>query len=303
MYLGRNLSGGTPSFGESLAEVTIGSKVSTIKRELFSGCSKLTSITIPSSVTSIYGSAFEGCSNLKTLTIEDSDTDLYLGNGSSLPSSIEKLYLGRNLSGRTPSFGESLAEFTIGSKVTTIRKKLFSGCSGLTSITIPDSVTSIGSSAFSGCTSLKDVTIGNGIEEIGDYAFSGCASLESFSFGTGLKTIGGEAFSDCTAMTRLVAKTHEPPICGSQALDDINKSECKLYVPVGCEDAYKAADQWKDFFFIEGSIGTGIEKIEKDENMRDAQYYGLDGNKQTHLQKGINIIRMSDGSTRKVLVK
>ncbi len=179
----------------------------------------------------------------------------------------------------------------------------FSGCSGLSSVTIPNSVTSIGSSAFYNCTGLKYVTIGDGIEKIGNYAFSGCASLESFSFGTSLTTIGDEAFSDCTAMTKLEAKTHEPPVCGSQALDDINKWNCTLYVPIGREDAYKSADQWKEFFFIDGNIETGIENIEKGETIKDAQYYGLDGRHKAILEKGINIIRMSDGTTRKVIVK
>ncbi len=173
----------------------------------------------------------------------------------------------------------------------------------LETVKITDKETEISDNEFYGCTGLKYVTIGDGIEKIGNYAFSGCASLESFSFGTSLTTIGDEAFSDCTAMTKLEAKTHEPPVCGSQALDDINKWNCTLYVPIGREDAYKSADQWKEFFFIDGSIETGIENIEKGETIKDAQYYGLDGRHKAILEKGINIIRMSDGTTRKVIVK
>ena len=43
-----------------------------------------------------------------------------------------------------------------------------------------------------------------------------------------------------------------PPICSANALGDINKQTCELFVPIKSLDAYKAADQWKDFIFITG---------------------------------------------------
>lgn len=95
------------------------------------------------------------------------------------------------------------------------------------------------------------MAIGDGVKTIGDWAFSGCQSLMYFSFGSRMQTIGKEAFSDCTAVVEINSKSGVPPTCGSQALDDINKWECKLYVPNGCIDIYQTADQWKEFFFIE----------------------------------------------------
>lgn len=65
-----------------------------------------------------------------------------------------------------------------------------------------------------------------------------------------MKTIEADAFSDCTSMTTLISKAKVPPTCGNQALDDINKWQCHLTVPYGCEQAYMGADQWKEFFFI-----------------------------------------------------
>ena len=120
----------------------------------------------------------------------------------------------------------------------------------LESVTITDKETEISENEFYGCTNLKNVVLGDGIETIGRYAFSGCAALVDFTFGSSLKSIGEEAFSDCTAMTRLVSRTATPPRCGPQALDDINKWTCKLYVPDASIDAYQSADQWKEFFFI-----------------------------------------------------
>ena len=94
------------------------------------------------------------------------------------------------------------------------------------------------------------LVIGNGVTSIGNYAFSGCSSLAGFSFGSNMETIGAEAFSDCTNLTSITSHAAMPPTCGTQALDDINKWDCVLGVPLGNADAYYAADQWKEFFFI-----------------------------------------------------
>lgn len=86
-----------------------------------------------------------------------------------------------------------------------------------------------------------------------------------------MQTIGKEAFSDCTAVTKVISRADTPPTCGSQALDDINKWNCTLSVPEGHTAAYQAADQWKEFFFIEegGEVLTPdepeVKKCEKPE--------------------------------------
>ena len=52
-------------------------------------------------------------------------------------------------------------------------------------------------------------------------------------------------------MTKIYSEAKVPPTCDTQALDDLNKWECTLYVPKSSIDAYKAADQWKDFLYID----------------------------------------------------
>ena len=69
-------------------------------------------------------------------------------------------------------------------------------------------------------------------------------------------SIGQEAFSDCTSVIEISSKAATPPTCGNQALDDINKWECQLFVPTGALAAYQAADQWKEFFFALEGTGT-----------------------------------------------
>ena len=166
----------------------------------------------------------------------------------------------------------------IGDGVTTIGENAFRDCSNLTSVTIPNSVTEIGFRAFSSCSSLTSVTIPNSITEIGDYtfsdcreltsvtipnsvtkidgrAFANCSSLKNFTFGSGLQSIGQEAFSGCINITQISSEAVVPPACRRNALDGINKSKCKIIVPKNSLDAYKQADQWKDFFFIDSTTG------------------------------------------------
>ena len=128
------------------------------------------------------------------------------------------------------------------------------GCSSLTSVTIPNSVTRIGSEAFSDCTNLQKVNIGNSV-----------------------KTIGISAFKNCTRITQISSEAVVPPICESNALHSINEYKCKLIVPKNSLDAYKQADQWKDFLLIEGST-TGITNTVYN-NSGLADVYTIDGTK------------------------
>ena len=120
----------------------------------------------------------------------------------------------------------------------------------LRTVHITDNETEISPNEFYGCTKLKNVRIGNSVTSIGDWAFSGCSSLDYFAFGSKVNTIGKEAFSDCTSVKNITSSAIKPPICGSQALDDINKWECQLNIPEGALAAYQAADQWKEFLFV-----------------------------------------------------
>lgn len=91
-----------------------------------------------------------------------------------------------------------------------------------------------------------------------------------------------------------------PPVCSKEArvFGKINY-ECTLYVPEGSISAYKSAPQWKDFYNIE----TGIKNVPKSDSATEAARYSTNCTRIASPQKGINIIRMSDGTVKKVLVK
>lgn len=242
----------------------IGSGLKTISYSTFSGCLSLSSITIPKNVTKIGNYAFSGCKSLADVYIEDREDELSLGSNGSSPlfsgCSLKTVYIGGNISYPTSS-NKGYSPFY---RNTSLEK-----------VIITDKETEISENEFYGCTGLKYITMGDGIEKIGDWAFSGCSSLNFFRVGSNVKNIGKEAFSDCTAMTKLITTAPVPPTCGSQALDDINKWTCELFVNKESIDQYKAAEQWKEFFYI--SEYDGVDDVSVD--TLDALYdvYNLQG--------------------------
>ena len=230
----------------ALTDMQIGSKVSTIGNYAFYKCFSLPKIMIPQSVTNINDYGFYWCSSLKDVYIADRNTALILGSNGSSPlfssCPLDSVYIGGNISYNTASsYGYSP----------------FYRNTSLRTVVITDKETEISANEFYGCTNLQSFKVGDGVTTFGNWAFSGCSSLKSLAFGTQLQSIGNEAFSDCTSITEITSRAVTPPTCGSQALDDINKWECTLHVPENSLAAYQAANQWKEFFFINNDSGSG----------------------------------------------
>ena len=225
----------------ALSSITLGDSVATIGSYAFGGCSSLPEIVIPQSVTKINSYAFDNCTALADVIIEDRTTALSLGsNGSSLlfrDCPLDSVFIGGKITYSTSSsYGYSP----------------FYRNTSLRSVVITDTEEEVYDNEFYGCSNLKNVSIGNGVKKIGNWAFSGCSALDYFAFGNSVQSIGEEAFSDCNNVTQLISRAKTPPTCGVQALDDINKWNCTLWVPENYKAEYQSAEQWKEFFFVEG---------------------------------------------------
>lgn len=181
---------------------------------------------------------------------------------------IDRLTLGSN--GSSPLFNSCpLDEVYIGRRISYQADanhgySPFYRNTSLRSVEVSDAETRIYDNEFYGCTNLASLKIGNGVTSIGNWAFSGCSSLDYFSAGYMVETIGKEAFSDCTGLTKYYSYSVTPPVCGEQALDDINKWECTLFVPAESRDEYQAAPQWKDFFFTEEMDAVLVAELQLD---------------------------------------
>jgi len=131
-----------------------------------------------------------------------------------------------------------------------------------------------------------------------------CNGLTSITIPNSVTTIGDWAFAICSGLTSITSFIQEPFATTSNCWYIVPKS-IPLYVPYGTKEKYQNADQWKDFFFVEEGDPTPVERIEADTE-KEAEIdgiYDLNGTKKQSMQRGLNIIRMSDGTTRKVMVK
>ena len=141
----------------------------------------------------------------------------------------------------------SLASVTIPDSVTSIGNYAFDCCYSLASLTIPDSVTSIGNYAFSRCYSLASVTIPDSVTSIGNYAFNCCCSLASLTIPDSVTSIGDYAFDYCYGMAEYHLKPTTPPTLSSTNVFTDIPSDCVIYVPSGCLEAYQSATNWSTY--------------------------------------------------------
>ena len=324
-----------------LTNLTIPSSVTSIGESAFRYCRGLTSLTIPSSVTSIGESAFEYCRSLTSLTIPSSVTKIryyafrYCSGLTSLtiPSSVTSIGM-YAFSGCCV-----LTNLTIPSSVTSIGSYAFEGCNGLTNLTIPSSVTSIGWNAFSDCSGLASLTISSSVTSIGESAFSGCSSLTNLyyiiddEFETYLSKghpyigvncgieyylndkkitsvvipstiteMGKYAFQNCRDLTSVYISWPTPISAGS-AFSGVGISKCTLYVPQGTEQDYWLADVWGDFGNIVEYDPTGIDRVTTSTDAKELSRYSVNGQQLSAPAKGLNIVKYSDGSVKKVAVQ
>ena len=262
---------------------------------VFKGCSVLTSVTIPSSVTSIDAWAFEGCSGLTSLIIPSSVT------------SIERSAF-KDCSG--------LTSLTIPSSVTSIGSYVFENCSGLTSITIPSSVTEIGGAAFKGCSSLINLyyKIDEKIETYLRYGhlyinvkcgieyYLNDKKITSVAIPSTITKLGEYAFQNCRDLTSVYVSWQSPIPTGS-AFYGVDISKCTLYVPQGTEQDYWLAPVWGDFGKIVEFDATGIDKVTTSNDAKELSRYSVNGQRLSAPSKGLNIVKYSDGSVKKVVVQ
>ncbi len=175
-------------------------------------------------------------------------------------------------------------------------------CTGLEDVNLGDGVISVGDYAFDHCTAVKTVSVGDGCTDLGIQAFCYDDKIENITLGSSVASLGTFAFYYTTVLESITSYNSEPPVCDTNVFYSAPKSTCVVYVPAGSKEAYSAADQWKDFTNIVEMGTVGINTINPDE-IGITGYYTIGGQKLNAPVKGINIVRYSDGSTKKVLVK
>ena len=194
-----------------------------------------------------------------------------------------------------------LTSLTLPVGITSIGYDAFAYCSGLTSLTLPAGITSIGEYAFSGCSGLTSLNLPAGITSIDKYAFSGCSRLTSLTLPAGITSIGEFAFSYCSGLTSIYVYAEKVPRIGRYAFEGCASRKCTLYVPKGTYDNYRLSE----FGYFENIVefdATGIDKTTTSTDVEEVSRYSLNGQRLAVPVKGLNIVKYSDGSVKKVVV-
>ena len=260
---------------KEITSIEIPSNVTTLGDYVFQGRRGLTSLNLPAGITSIGSGAFYDCSGLTSLT---------------LPAGI-----------------------------TDIGYKAFYGCSGLTSLTLPAGITDIGYEAFDGCSGLTSLTLPAGNTEIGFGTFSGCsgltslnlpAGITSLTLPTGISTgVDNGPFNGCSGLTSIYVYAEKVPKIGINHILDINVFEgidakkCTLYVPMGTYSDYWLSGFGDYFENIVEFDATGIDKTTTSTEVEEVTRYSVNGQRLYAPTKGLNIVKYSDGSVKKVTVR
>ena len=325
----------------NLKSLKLPSGVTEIGSSAFEDCRDLTSLTLPSGVTEIGSSAFKGCTDLTSLSLPSGITEIgsltFYGctglTSLSLPSGVTEI-------GSSAFEGcTGLTSLSLPSGVTEIGSSAFEDCRGLTSLSLPSGITKIGSAAFSGCTGLTSLSLPSSITEIDSYAFKGCTGLKDVSFyingdfetyltkdhpcievGCGIKyylndeeitsivvpssvtTLGMYAFQRCSNLLSVYV-SWPTPISAYKTFSETNLGKCTLYVPQGTEQDYWLANVWGDFGKIVEFDATGIDKVTTSNDAKELSRYSVNGQRLSAPAKGLNIVKYSDGSVKKVVVQ
>ena len=230
----------------TLQKVEIGSEVTKIGSYSFRYCYSLSSITIPDGVNSIGDYAFQYCYSLSGITIPYGVTNIssytfqncYSVSIIAIPNGVTEI--------GTYAFRScySLSSVTIPDGITSIENNALSYCQSLSSIIIPDGVTKIGGFAFMSCNSLSSIKIPDGVTTIAANSFQYCYSLSNVTIPNGLIYLDDYAFGDCFGVAEYHIKPTTPPTMMTSVVFNNIPSDCIIYVPQGCLEAYQTATNW-----------------------------------------------------------
>ena len=159
----------------------------------------------------------------------------------------------------------------------------------------------------------EKLIVDEGVKYITDHAFRFFKPLQYVDLPSTLVNIGGFAFVDAK-IESLVCRMPQPmevPYYFTYFIKDFNS---KVYVPKALLDTYKTTETYwniipaENFYQIEGNVPesgilASVKPIESVGKATVKAIYTLNGTKVNSLQHGINIVKMSDGTVRKVINK
>lgn len=324
----RQIYGNAFSQNSALQAVTFNDGLDGIGGSAFSNTG-LTTVTLPNSLTYLGSSAFSSCKDLASISIGTGITEIPYNcfSGCNALTSVDLPEHVTSIGGGAYSYCNGLVSITLPSSIQAVGASAFASCSNLEEVVIPDNVTTLGEKAFQYDKKLKHVQIGKGVATLEKDLFNSCESLSSVELSEGLTAVKAFVFQYCSSLktvtfpstlTTLSNSTSfgwspdslyflgTQPATGERTKDEPFYglyTKTKVYVPESAFDAYKQSTVFKKFFEEDNLLtfnATGINTV-KDTRIVPVMWFDLTGRQLSAPQKGINIVKMSDGSTRKIM--
>lgn len=266
----------------SLEEVYLPSTLRTIGGWAFQFCTNLKRVHIQEGLDSIANGAFTYCFNLESLHLPASLR--VLGEGQS------QLRACTDISVAEANPYITMLDGVVFNKDMTTLMQYPSARIG-ESYRIPDGVKTVQGYAMEAPVNLKSLTIPASVDSMG-YQWMVYAMPEEIRMESSVPpTTGG-----INSFTQYAGSWFYPA--------DFNFYDAvTLYVPTGSKEVYANADEWKKFTHIEEYDITGIQQNIIQDNNVVIGYYNPQGQRIACPQKGIVIVRYSDGTSKKMLVK
>ncbi len=196
----------------------------------------------------------------------------------------------------------NITEVVVPNSVTSMDESVFWGCRGLKNAVLSDNLETLSSWVFQGCTYLETVTLGSSLKKLGHYVFAQCDNLKEVTLPASVTELDEGTFSNCISLAKVTSLNPEPPTCDRYVFSNI-PSESVLYVPEYSKYKYEVAYTWQDFTYIEELESDGIDYVSSQTNTEVIGNYTIGGQQTSSPQKGVNIIRYSDGTSKKILMK
>lgn len=228
--------------GNTLASITLPSSVTSIGKQAFQNCYRLTAVKLPDNLDKISGYAFANCTTLVSLNVPVGTSDIsdYAFSHCSSLTSIS-LHSGLTSIGMSAFAGcSALRSLSLPERLNSIGDNAFENCSGLISLSLPEGLTYIGNYAFNYCTGLTTISLPDGLTAIGGHAFSFCTSVSSLYLPASLTSVGSHAFGQCFSLANIYYHRDSPVAETSAEYWGLSPDSQLLYVPIGTADNWTA---------------------------------------------------------------
>lgn len=131
----------------------------------------------------------------------------------------------------------------------------------------------------------------------------GCQALITISLPAGLRSIDKGFLSLCRNLKTIYAYMPDPNALTYEDIFYYESREWTLYVPKGTKNAYQNSEAWRYCKEIIEMETSGIDSVILNPDAKEVSRFSADGQRLVGPTKGLNIVKYSDGSARKVVVK